>query len=436
MDKQITKTGSALTGVIGFWLGSILGNIITYLIAVSGIVGWILGFVPQEQILVRLLFAIVLAFLTVGLGGVAAGVFNGWALNRIDTGGDRRRFMVGTGYAYGVGHGILLIPILLLISLIGLYNNGPKIQPQAYVLLFGLLGLIYGLIIGFIFSLLTVNFKRIWGVLLAVVVGYTLGGILLGLFLWRADLLSPGMVPLRVILRLFFVSLLINIPAGALVGLAYHNLSQKRSNLGEEALKPGRLQQGIVIGVSLLILLAVVGFIRNAESFLTANPAATATQLTSETVGVHWIPPINLPIGSQSQALSPPDISSSPNGLVGVVWSQEQDQASDIFYAFWDEDPGGEAVWSEPINISNSSSMRSSNPQLTMDRNSQAHLVWEEGDPSSETNQILYSRCQEADCIAPVLLSGAENPQSKSHFCAGYGWGIRDADISLNSAFK
>jgi hypothetical protein len=55
----------------------------------------------------------VLAFLTVGLGGVAAGVFNGWALNRIDTGGDGRRFLVGVGYAYGVGHGILLIPIIL-----------------------------------------------------------------------------------------------------------------------------------------------------------------------------------------------------------------------------------------------------------------------------------------------------------------------------------
>jgi len=147
MDKQITKTRSAITGVIGFWVGSMLGNIFTYLIAISGIVGWMVGFIPQDQILVRLLFAIVLAFLTVGLGGAAAGVFNGWVLNRIDTGGDRRHYLVGAGYAYFVVHGILLLPILLLISLLGLYNNGPRIQPQAYLLLFSLLGLIYGLII-------------------------------------------------------------------------------------------------------------------------------------------------------------------------------------------------------------------------------------------------------------------------------------------------
>ena len=47
--------------------------------------------------------------------------------------------MVGECYAYGVGHGILLIPIRLLIGFIGLYNIGLKSQPRAYVLLFGLL---------------------------------------------------------------------------------------------------------------------------------------------------------------------------------------------------------------------------------------------------------------------------------------------------------
>jgi len=60
-----------------------------------------------------LLFTIVLAFSTVGLGGVATGVLKGCAMNRIDTGSDRHRFLVGTGYAYDIGHGILLIPIIL-----------------------------------------------------------------------------------------------------------------------------------------------------------------------------------------------------------------------------------------------------------------------------------------------------------------------------------
>jgi len=407
MDKEITKSRSAITGVVGFWLGGILGNFAIYLIAISGLVGWILGFLPEDQSLVRLLFAIVLAFVTVGLGGAVTGVFNGWALNRIDTGGDRRNLMIGAGYAYGVGQGILLIPFLLLISLIALYNNGSKAQPQSFVLLFGLFGLLYGLIIGLILALLTVNFKRMWGVLLAVVLGYLLGGILLGLFLWRADLLSSGSIPLRAILRLVFISLLANIPAGILVGLAHHRLAQKRSLAGEEALKPGRVQRGIVIGVSLVILLVVAGFIQGAESFLTANTAATATQLTSETVGVHWTPTTSLPVNGQSEVLSSADISTSASDFVGVIWSQELDDGSDILYAFQEAVSGTEVVWSESINASNSPSSVSTNPQIIMDDNGDAHIVWEETASGSNTNQIFYSRCQAANCLSPVLLSTA-----------------------------
>jgi len=90
---------------------------------------------------VRLFFGILLAFVIIGLGGAITGVVNGVAINRIDTGGERRRYLIGAGYAYGVGQGMLIIPVLLLISLIGIYNNGTQDQPQGYILLFGLLGL-------------------------------------------------------------------------------------------------------------------------------------------------------------------------------------------------------------------------------------------------------------------------------------------------------
>jgi len=81
---------------------------------------------------------------------------------------------------------------MLLISLIAMYNDGAETQPQAYMLLFGLLGLVYGLIVGPIFSLLTINYKRMWWVLLAVVSGYLLGGVLLGITLWGSESFSPG----------------------------------------------------------------------------------------------------------------------------------------------------------------------------------------------------------------------------------------------------
>jgi hypothetical protein len=256
MEQQPSRLRSVITSVFGFWLGSLLGIIAIFLIAISGFLGWVLGFIPPGQSFVRLLAAVLLVFIIVGIGGVVTGVFNGLALQRVDRGGNRRRLLFGAGYAYGVGHGTLIVPILLLI--------------------------------GLIFSLLTINFKRMWGVLLAVVAGYTLRGVLLGLLLWRADLVSSGIVPLRVILRLLLISLLIDLPVGIFVGLAFHNLAQKRERLDESALQPGRIQRFIVIGVSLVVLFLVLGVIRNADTFLTINPAATAIDTYQQMFEYYW----------------------------------------------------------------------------------------------------------------------------------------------------
>lgn len=95
MDNEVTKSRSDITGAVGFWFGGILGNFATFLIAISGFVGWILAFLPEEQALARLLSTIVLVFVTFGVGGAVTGVFNGLALNRIDAGGDRHQLMAG-----------------------------------------------------------------------------------------------------------------------------------------------------------------------------------------------------------------------------------------------------------------------------------------------------------------------------------------------------
>jgi len=174
--------------------------------------------------------------------------------------------------------------------------------------------------------------------------------------------------------------------------------------LGDEALEPGRIQRIIVIGVSLVILLAVFIFIQDAESFLTINDAVTATQLSLETVGVHWSDEDRSPVTSQVDLSSQPDVSANSNDFVGIVWSQERDNESDVFYAYID-DASDDVAWSASVNVSNSNSERSSNPQLVMDENGKAHIVWEENDLESGTSQILYSHCERAGCLSPILLS-------------------------------
>ena len=71
MDTHPTKLRSVFIAVLGFWLGAVLGNVGTYLIGISGLAGWLLGFLPQDQSFVRLFFGILLAFVIIGLGGAS-----------------------------------------------------------------------------------------------------------------------------------------------------------------------------------------------------------------------------------------------------------------------------------------------------------------------------------------------------------------------------
>ena len=70
MNKHPTKTRSVLITVLGFWLGAFLGNVGTYLIGKSGLAGWLLGMVPQDQSYVRLFFGILLDALDVPVTGL------------------------------------------------------------------------------------------------------------------------------------------------------------------------------------------------------------------------------------------------------------------------------------------------------------------------------------------------------------------------------
>ena len=64
---------SILNGALGFTLGGIASLLSVYLISISGVLGWLLGLIPDEQDFIRLFAAIILAFLTIGVGGAVGG---------------------------------------------------------------------------------------------------------------------------------------------------------------------------------------------------------------------------------------------------------------------------------------------------------------------------------------------------------------------------
>lgn len=73
-----------------------------------------------------------------------------------------------------------------------------------------------------------------------------------------------------------------------------------------------------------------------------------------------------------------PTIALDTSGTPVVAWEQDKDGFRDIFFSksLNREDV---TLWSTPINVSNTSSVSSFNPKITIDNSNKAHIVWEEG---------------------------------------------------------
>jgi MFS family permease len=148
-----------LTGLAGFLLAALVGVLAGFAFFRLGIYQFLINLVPEDQPLVRILSALFLVFAGMGLAGAAYGVVAGLTLLQIDPQGSRRRYILGGAFAYGITYGILLIPVLLLISLIGQYNQGSAKDPASFITLFGLIGLVFGLLSGLVLSLITVKVR-------------------------------------------------------------------------------------------------------------------------------------------------------------------------------------------------------------------------------------------------------------------------------------
>jgi hypothetical protein len=90
----------------------------------TGLLRDLLNLIPDDQPLVKIIAALVLAFVGAGLGGAVNRAFRGYSLALIDPSGRRRRYVLGGSFAQGISQGLLLIPVLLLIALVGKYNPG------------------------------------------------------------------------------------------------------------------------------------------------------------------------------------------------------------------------------------------------------------------------------------------------------------------------
>ena len=395
---------SFLTGLVGFVFGGVVGSLAIYLIFLSGVLGWLVNLIPPEQNFIRLLAGLILVFLGIGLGGAIGGALSGISLHRIDQNSSQRRYGLGGAFALGISEGILLVPVLLILAIIGLYNNYSDTDPASFIVFFGIIGLVYGLLSGLVLSLVTVKLRYFWMILLAAMIGFGLGGMLFGALMWQVELFSVSdSLFIQAIVRLVLSSLAFSALAGGLIGMAYQWIAQKRLAVGNEAVNPRRWQDILIVTLSLLIFFVVASFIGQAANFLTVQTGTTTTELSSETNGVHWSDQELVSANVAKASDTGPGIFVGKDGLISISWMQEEEGATEVFYnqQFSSENIG--VSWANPINVSSSPSVDSHTSQVVSDSSGAAHIVWVE--ESDDGAHILYSICRGDVCEAPVVLS-------------------------------
>lgn len=395
---------SFLFGLAGFVLGGIISAAATYFLFASRLPERILGLLPPEQTFIRLLAGILLIFIGVGVGGAVGGLARGYALSQVDPGGSPRRYLLGGGFSTGISQGILLVPILLVISLVSLYNDGAERDLTFYLAWFTALGGLFGFLNGGLLSLITLRLRYALLAWLGYFLSSLAGGALFGLvtYYWKS-IANPVPGNLLTLLFLVLAGIAIYGVPGGVTGLVYAWLSRKRIPDQPVQLAPRRWQDILVVTVGTLVFLSVASFIKQVADFVTVYPGSVTTNLPAVTEGVHW----SLPHGVST------DISSSPGSIVGLAVGSQQitltwpSSTDEILLA--SQHPGQNAnLWSSPISVSKSLAGSSVHPQVALSPDGTAYVVW------SDNGEVWYNQCQAASCGDPVSLSQGEGVCSQS----------------------
>lgn len=397
---------SSLIGFGGFVIAGIVSNLATLLVFASGLLSFLINLIPDGQPLVRILSGVMLAFIGIGVGGAAGGAVRGYFLQRVDTQGSRSRYVIAGAFANGIAHGILVIPTLLLISLVSIYNVGSRTDPKSFLVLFSLVGALFGFVNGLIYALLTVRLRYVWMPWIANVFGSLIGGSLFGLLLWRPEWIAAS--PSKILASTFFLivaGLVMNATTGGLLGLAYEWLARKRAMSNEDAISPRRWQDITTIAVGSLVFLVVMSTTNQISRFITVYQGSSRTSLVPVTEGVYWLDTQTVSSTQNTPNDAAPDLAVSSAGAL-VVWSGGGEPAGEIFYSYQQADSPNTS-WSEPLNISKSPQAESLQPQVAVSPDGAANIVW------TEAGNIYFRKCIQGACSEPVDLSiAAQNCES------------------------
>ena len=303
MENLQPRTRTFLVNGLGYVAGAVVGYLAIYLLGQFGLVDFLFNLVEEGQTFLQLLAIPLIAWFMLALGGMITGGIGGWILSSSIGTENRGKIIGGSSVAFAGSTGILIMLFLILTSFIALYNNLTTGKIEQFGILFGLYGLIFGLLTGLFQAFTTVRLRHTWRVILASTLGFAAGGILAGLIIrWINPLDGLETTPILTTLLLLLALALPYFIGGGALGLAYLSIARRTVEAGEEietAQSP--IWQIAVVGlIALFIIIPVLNLVDKVAGFLTIQPANLQSQITSETTGVRWSDPVLVAGGGEN----------------------------------------------------------------------------------------------------------------------------------------
>jgi len=294
MQIKNTNLRNFLYGAAGYTLGGIAGFIMVVLVSELGLARWLFSLIDQNQILLQLLGTLLIVGLLLSLGGAVIGGLGGWTLAAIMKTPHRTRLVTSNAIAFAISTGLLTLVFLLLVAFIGLYNNFSAGRIEHYGILFGMYGLVYGLLTAILQALMSLRLRHSWQVFLTAPLGFALGGLLLGVLVrylnpmegYKIHPILTGLVLLMGLLTPFFLG-------GGVLGWVYGRLAvqAERQDDSTAYIFPARWQTISVGVLGLVLAFSAMRSLETISSFLVIKSGNLNAQLIPVTLGVHWTPP-------------------------------------------------------------------------------------------------------------------------------------------------
>jgi hypothetical protein len=343
----------------GLWRRPGIGNLVTVLI---------FNRVTLENVApgndaARLAAGVILAFFISGFGGAIAGFLGGLNLPVVDLLREKRAYAWKSALVLGLIYGFLLFPLVLVLALFSFYNIG-NITVWLFSALFAIVGAVIGLLYGLLFGSWTLGLRRAWRVMAYAALGFGVGGGGLGWGVYHFIYsFSFGQYSwngrFAILLGLFILGL----AGGAALGLVYGRYAAQPhvdKPLFAWLTRPWRWAIGIGMAALFLVLIVrpVVSLVR---SSLQPQDANLSTVLTSQTVGTHWLEPVDLSGAFNLEPARDAQIAVADGGQIGLVWSAD----GRVMYlpGTWDA-AAKTAVWQEPVLVSTGEGLAET-PQIT-----------------------------------------------------------------------